>query len=62
MMMMVVVMMASARVMMMVHERQLAAGSDGRRLHDRRRGCREREACRRDCGDNNMPDVHKNPP
>jgi hypothetical protein len=56
-----VMMMASTRVMM-VHERQLAAGSDGCLLHDRRRGCREREACRRDCGDDNMPDVHKNPP
>jgi hypothetical protein len=57
-----VMMMMPARspvMMMVMHERQVGAGSDRGLLHDRCRGCRNGEAYRRDCRDNNVPDAHK---
>jgi hypothetical protein len=61
MMMMVMMVMMPHVMMMVMRERELAAGSGGSRLHNRRRGCREGEACCRNRGNNNVPDIHECP-
>lgn len=44
-----------------MHKRELAVGIDGGQLRNRRRGCGEGEARRRDCGNDSMPYTHKLP-